>query len=140
VYRRISNQRADFQWKLANELTDKYDVICLETLNVAGMKRLWGKKISDLSFSSFILKLKYLASAKGKRLVFIGRFEPSSKTCSVCGYIYKNLSLKERSWLCPECNTQHDRDRNASYNILRGGASTLGLGDVRPEAILAFSA
>jgi len=132
AYRKITNQRDDFHWKLANDLTDKYDAICLETLNIKAMQRLWGKKISDLSFSSFILKLKYLASAKDKTLVFINRFEPSSKTCSICGYIYRDLKLSERSWLCPECNTKHDRDRNASYNILRVGTATLGLGDVSP--------
>jgi len=140
VYRRINNQRDDFQWKLANELTDKYDIMCFENLNIKAMQRLWGRKISDLSFSSFILKLKYLASVKSKTLVFINRFEPSSKTCSECGYINQNLELKDRSWLCPECNTEHDRDRNASYNILRVGASTLGLGDVSPVATLAVSA
>ena len=139
VYRFISNQRDDFQWKLANELTDKYDILCFETLNIKAMQRLWGRKINDLSFSSFVLKLKYLAAVKSKTLVFIGRFEPSSKTCSACGYIYKELTLKERSWLCPECHTQHDRDRNASYNILRVGASTLGLGDVSPTAMPAIS-
>jgi putative transposase len=140
VYRRITNQREDFQWKLANELIDKYDIMCFENLNIKAMQGLWGRKISDLSFSSFILKLKYLASIKSKTLVFINRFEPSSKTCSECGYINKALELKERSWLCPECNTEHDRDRNASYNILRVGSSTLGLGDVRPTAMLAISA
>ncbi|MBM3210626.1 transposase [Candidatus Poribacteria bacterium] len=139
VYRKVSNQREDFQWKLANDLTDKYDILCFETLNIKGMQRLWGRKISDLSFSSFILKLKYLACIKSKTLVFINRFEPSSKTCSVCGYLYKDLELRDRSWLCSECKTQHDRDRNASYNILRVGASTLGLGDVRP-ALQAISA
>jgi len=133
VYRKINNQREDFQWKLANELTNKYDILCFETLNIKAMQGLWGKKISDLSFSGFILKLKYLASAKGKTLVFINQWEPSTKTCCECGYVNKSLELKERSWLCPECNTHHNRDRNASYNILRVGASTLGLGDVRPE-------
>jgi len=132
AYRKTTNQREDFHWKLANELTDRYDVMCFETLNIKAMQCLWGKKISDLSFSSFILKLKYISSAKGKTLVFINRFEPSSKTCSICGYIYQDLELSERSWQCPECNTQHDRDRNASYNILRVGATTLGLGDVSP--------
>jgi len=140
VYRKVSNKRNDFQWKLANELTDKYDILCFETLNIKAMQQVWGRKISDLSFSGFILKLKYLASVKLKTLVFINRFEPSSKACSVCGYINKYLALKDRSWLCPECNTQHDRDRNASYNILRVGASTLGLGDVSPPAMVAISA
>jgi putative transposase len=61
-------------------------------------------------------------------------FEPSSKTCSICGYVNHELELSMRSWWCPECEIQHHRDRNASYNILRVGASTLGLGDVRPAS------
>jgi putative transposase len=140
IHKRISNQRSDFHWKLANELTDKYDFLLFEDLNMQGMKRLWGHKISDLSFSGFMLKIKYLASNKGKTVFCIGRFEPSSKTCSVCGYQYKDLELKEREWRCPECETLHDRDRNASNNILRVGASTLGLGDVSPMTTLAISA
>ena len=140
LHKRIANQRSDFHWKLANELTDKYDFMFFETLNIKTMQMLWGRKISDLSFSAFLLKLKYLASVKGKTVFCIGRFVPSSKTCSVCGYIYKDLELKEREWRCPECNTLHDRDRNASYNILRVGASTLGLGDVSPLPTMAISA
>jgi len=139
VHKKTANQRSDFQWKLANELTDKYDFMFFENLNIKAMHRLWGKKIGDLSFSNFMLKLKHLASIKGKTVFCIGRFEPSSKTCSVCGYVYKDLALKEREWTCPECETLHDRDRNASYNILRVGASTLGLGDVSPTAMLAIS-
>jgi putative transposase len=137
LHKRIANQRSDFHWKLANELTDKYDFMFFETLNIKAMQMLWGKKICDLGFYSFMLKLKYLTSIKGKTVFCIGRFEPSSKTCSVCGYLYKDLELKEREWRCPDCNTIHDRDRNASYNILRVGASTLGLGDVSPTVVLA---
>ena len=140
LHKRIANQRNDFHWKLANELADKYDFMFFETLNIKAMQMLWGKRISDLAFFSFMLKLKYLASVKGKTVFCIGRFEPSSKTCSVCGYVYKDLELKEREWRCPECETLHDRDRNASYNILRVGASTLGLGDVSPLAAMAISA
>jgi putative transposase len=139
LHKRIANQRADFHWKLADRLTDKYDFMFFETLNIKAMQMLWGKKICDLGFYSFMLKLKYLASVKSKTVFCIGRFEPSSKTCSVCGYIYKDLELKEREWRCPECVTLHDRDRNASYNILRVGASTLGLGDVIPTVMLAIS-
>ena len=139
LHRKLQNQRKDFHFKLANHLTDRYDVMVFETLNLKGMQRLWGRKISDLGFASFISILKYIASAKGKNIVFIDRFEPSSKTCSVCGYINHELQLSMHSWLCPECSTHHDRDRNASYNILRVGASTLGLGDVRPTP-LAISA
>ncbi len=132
LHRKLQNQRNDFHFKLANDLTDRYDVMSFETLNLKGMQRMWGRKISDLGFASFISILKYVASAKGKTVVFTDRFEPTSKTCSSCGYINNELTLSMRSWLCPECETNHDRDRNASYNILRVGASTLGLGDVRP--------
>jgi putative transposase len=132
LHKRIANQRSDFHWKLANELTDKYDFMFFETLNIKAMQMLWGKKICDLGFYSFMLKLKYLASIKRKTVFCIGRFEPSSKTCSVCGYLYKDLELKEREWRCPECETGHNRDRNASYNILRVGASTLAVDNVRP--------
>lgn len=139
LYKKLANQRRDFHFKLANRMTDKYDVMVFETLNMNGMKRLWGRKVGDLGFASFLSILKYLAAVKGKQVVFIDRFEPSSKTCSVCGYVNHELELSMRSWLCPECSTHHDRDRNASYNILRVGASTLGLGDVRPTE-LAISA
>jgi putative transposase len=132
VHKKVANKRTDFHWKLANELTDKYDTMFFETLNIKAMQRLWGKKISDLSFSSFMQKLKYLSSVKSKTLLFIDRFEPSSKTCSACGFINKGLSLKEREWCCPECQTVHERDRNASYNILRVGASTHAVDNVRP--------
>jgi putative transposase len=132
VHKKVANKRTDFHWKLANELTDKYDTMFFETLNIKAMQRLWGKKISDLSFSSFMQKLKYLSSVKSKTLLFIDRFEPSSKTCSACGFINKGLSLKEREWCCPECQTLHERDRNASYNILRVGASTHAVDNVRP--------
>jgi len=132
LHRKLQNKRKDFHFKLANDLTDRYDIMCFETLNLKGMQRIWGRKISDLGFASFITILKYVASAKGKTVVFTDRFEPTSKMCSSCGYVNNELTLSMRSWLCPECKTHHDRDRNASYNILRVGASTLGLGDVRP--------
>ncbi|TXH11095.1 MAG: transposase, partial [Hyphomicrobiaceae bacterium] len=75
----------------------------------------------------------YVASTKGKTVHEINRFEPSSKTCSDCGHINKDLKLSARSWACPSCGCIHDRDYNASLNIFRVGASTLGLGDVRPS-------
>ena len=139
LHRKLRNQRKDFHFRLANDLTDRYDAMVFETLNLKAMQRMWGRKISDLGFASFIAILKYVASVKDKDVVLIDRFEPSSKTCSVCGYIHHELELSIRSWQCPECSTQHDRDRNASYNILRVGASALGLGDVRPDH-LAISA
>ena len=124
-HRRIANQRADFHWKLAHELTDRYDWIVLEDLNLKGMKSLWGRKVSDLGFSDFVQKLKYIASTKDRAIRFIDEWYPSSKTCSVCGAVNQELNLRDRTWQCPTCHTQLDRDRNAAINIHRVGASTL---------------
>jgi len=131
-HRRIANQRNDFHWKLANQLTDKYDYLIFETLNLKGMQRLWGRKINDLGFYSFLQKVQYYANKKGKIVHFIDRFFPSSKLCSGCGVIYNELELRQRKWTCDSCGTTHDRDRNASLNIQRAGASALGIDSVRP--------
>ena len=95
-------------------------------LLVKAMQKIWGKKISDYAFSEFVSILKYKTN-----LIKINRYYPSTKTCSVCGYVNKDISLKERIWTCPECQTKHDRDINASINICRVGASTLGIDSVR---------
>ncbi len=124
-HRRIANQREDFHWKLAHDLTDRYDEIRLEDLNLKGMKALWGRKVSDLGFADFIKKLVYIASKKSVKVKFIDRWYPSSKTCSVCGAVNEALNLRDRTWQCPCCHTQLDRDRNAAINIYRVGASTL---------------
>lgn len=124
THRRIKNLRNDFQWKLAHQLCKRYDYIFLETLNVEAMKRLWGKKISDLSHSMFVDKLKYIASKYDVTVHQIDKWYPSSKTCK-CDYIYKDLSLKERTWICPKCGSVNERDLLASQNILRKGISEL---------------
>ena len=130
-HRKIERQREDFHWKLAHQLTDAYDEIRLEDLNLKGMKSLWGRKVSDLGFADFVKKLKYLAAKKGVKIVFINKWYPSSKTCSVCGAINETLNLRDRNWRCDDCGTIHDRDRNAAINIYRVGASTLEGEDVR---------
>ena len=129
-HRKIANQRQDFHWKLAHDLTDRYDWISLETLNLKGMKSLWGRQVSDLGFAEFVAKLKYIAAKKGVKIVFIDKWYPSSKTCHVCGEVNQDLNLRDRTWQCPNCHTQLDRDRNASINIHRVGASTLEGEDV----------
>lgn len=118
------NLRSDFQWKLAHQLCKQYDYIFIEDLNIEGMKRLWGKKISDLSHSSFINKLTYIASKYGVIVHKIDKWYPSSKTCE-CGLVNKNLSLRDRTWVCPGCGSINDRDLLASKNILRKGISEL---------------
>jgi putative transposase len=127
----IANRRRDWFWKLAHDLTDKFDVLCFETLNLKGMQRLWGRKISDLGLGEFLEILQWVALKKRKQVVFIDPWYPSSKTCSCCGHVLESLELSVRRWRCPGCHAENDRDHNASVNIKRVGVSTLGLGDVR---------
>ena len=132
VYEDVSNKRKDWFWKLAHKLTDEYDVLIFEDLNLDGMKRLWGRKVSDLSFTSFLEILQTVATNKGKLIHFVDRFYPSSKICSHCGQINQKLSLKDRVWDCLSCNTRGiPRDLNAAINLQREGASSLKLGNVR---------
>ncbi len=136
IHEFVSNKRKDWFWKLAHELINKYDVLILEDLNIKAMQRLWGRKISDLSFSNFLEILICVANNKGKTVHFVDRFFASSKTCSCCGYINKELSLKDREWDCPSCNKKDiPRDLNAAVNLQREGASSLGLDTVRLSQI-----
>ena len=134
LHRKIANQRLDFFFKLADELS-KFDSIFIEDLNLKAMQMLWGRKVSDVSFAKFIKILETKTN-----VIKIDRFYPSSKICSECGYIYKDLSLKERYWYCPKCGIWHDRDENAAKNIyteglriLREVTSSLGVGKVRRD-------
>ncbi|MCM0591222.1 MAG: transposase [Gloeotrichia echinulata CP02] len=127
----VCNRRRDWFWKLADQLTDKFDVLCFETLNLKGMQRLWGRKISDVAFGEFLQILSWVTKKKNKQLVYIDQWYPSSKTCSHCGHILENLDLSIRQWRCPSCQSINGRDENAARNIQMVGASTIGLGDVR---------
>lgn len=117
VHEKVKNRRDDWFWKLAHELTDKYDELYFEDLNLDGMKRLWGRKISDLALDTFLQILGHVAKKKDVHIGFIDRWYPSSKTCSSCGHIHSELALRDREWDCPSCGTHHDRDENASINI-----------------------
>jgi putative transposase len=109
----------------------KFDLLCFETLNLLGMQRLWGRKISDLAFGEFLQILEWVAQKKNKRVIFIDRWYPSSKTCANCGHLLDSLDLSVRQWRCPSCQSVNSRDENAALNIKMVGASTIGLGDVR---------
>jgi putative transposase len=115
----ISNQRNDFQHKISNRLISDNQAIAVETLNIQGMQKnhKLAQAVSDSAWHSFVLKLQYKAQFLGKTILKIGQWEPSSKNCHVCGYHNSELTLKVREWLCPSCNTNHDRDINAAINI-----------------------
>ena len=124
LYRRIENLRDDWQWKVARSIVKEFDVICIEDLNLEGMKRLWGRKVSDYGFADFVAKLEYLAEKNGKEVRKVDRWLASSQTCHKCGYRNtdtKNLQVRE--WVCQQCGTLHDRDVNAAINILTAGTS-----------------
>jgi putative transposase len=118
-HEKTANQRNDFLHKLSTEIVNRYDTICLEDLNIKCMikNHKLSKAISDVSWSSFITMLTYKSEWKGKNLLKINRFDPSSKTCNSCGYIKKDLNLNDREWICPECGVIHDRDINVALNI-----------------------
>ena len=104
----------------------RHDKIVIETLNLEGMKRLWGRKISDLAFGEFALILQWTSAKYGKIFLKANRWEPTTKPCSNCGYQNENLTLSDRYWTCPECSTRHDRDVNAGHKHFAGwGARVL---------------
>lgn len=118
-YKKITNSKIDFLHKLSTDLIRRYNTICLENLNVEGMMKNHNlaMAIQSASWSEFVSQLKYKAEWEGKNIVFIGRFEPSSKTCNKCGYVKHDLKLSDREWVCPICGKHHDRDINAAVNI-----------------------
>ena len=120
LYIDIANKRDDFHWKLAHSLCRDNEMIAIEDLNIEAMKRLWGKKVSDLSFSSFVEKLKQVALKYGTHVQEIDRFFPSSRLCP-CGVKNENLTLKDREWVCTSCGEVHQRDLLAAENILGEG-------------------
>ena len=137
IHKKTENQRTDHHWKLAIELCQKFDILFFEDLNLNGnLKRLWGKQVSDLAFGEFIMKLKWQAKKRIRAVLKIGRWTPTTKCCCVCGHKNETLTLSDREWTCPKCDTHLDRDHNAAINILKEGVASFGLGDVRPIVLL----
>ena len=123
VYEKISNQKADYLHKISADIVKRFDTIVLEDLNIRGMMKnhKLALAIGEMGWYQFITMLKYKAEWNGKNLIQIGRFEPSSKICSNCGTINKELTLKDRNWTCKGCGNTHDRDINAAKNIKNFG-------------------
>ena len=123
LHEKIANQRKDFQHKLSSRTVNDSQVSVLEDLNIRGMvrNRHLSKSISDAGWGIFRSMVEYKADWYGRDISKANRFYPSSKTCSNCGYIKRDLKLSDREWTCPICRTTHDRDGNASINLFLEG-------------------
>lgn len=121
IHEKIKNQRIDYLHKITTSIVKKYDTIILEDLNVKSLiennSKSMSKAISNVSWAEIKRQFEYKSMWYGKNLLFIGRFEPSSKTCSNCGTIKSDLKLNHREWTCSKCKITHDRDINAAINI-----------------------
>jgi len=130
LHRKVADQRRDWAFKTAHALCDQYDGIGIEELELRGMVKMWGRKVSDIAWGEFVRTLEYVCAKRG---VVFKKVDPAytSKTCSDCGKIVK-LELGDRTWVCPGCRGTHDRDINAAINIL-GRAFPSSVGGVSPR-------
>jgi len=118
TYAKVKQRREDWQWKLAHSLCRQYAVIKIEDLCLLGMKKLWGKKVSDIAIGEFVKKLIHVAGKYGTQIIKVDRFYASSHICHKCkNHLGRKLLLWERQWACPHCGECHDRDVNAAINI-----------------------
>ena len=127
AFEHITNKKENYIHYVVNELLSKYDIIYMEDLNVSGMLKnhKLAKAIQEVSFFRLKEILQNKTLVNDKQVKFVDMFYPSSKICSDCGYKNKDLKLSDRFWICPECNTLHERDLNAAKNILREGQQIL---------------
>ena len=130
IHEKISSCRLDMQHKVSLDLIRKYDIICLEDLNIKGMVKnhRLAKSISDVSWGQFVSILIYKAEQNDKQVIKIDRWYPSSKTCHNCGWVNEGLKLSDRQWVCPHCGEIIDRDINAAKNILSEGIRKISVG------------
>ena len=131
LHAKIADIRQDFLHKLSTRLIHENQVIAVETLAVSNMKknRKLAKSIGDAGWAEFVRQLEYKAKWYGREVVKIGRWYPSSKRCSDCGYTVEKMPLNVRQWTCPECGANHDRDVNAARNILAAGLAVSARGE-----------
>jgi putative transposase len=130
LHEKVMNQRTDFLNKLSTEIIKNHDIICIEDLNTKGMLRnhKLAKSISDVSWSSFVTKLQYKADWYGREIIKIDKWFPSSQICSECGHKDGKKPLDINEWTCLICHAHHDRDINASINILTEGLRLHSIG------------
>ncbi|MDY7002575.1 MAG: RNA-guided endonuclease TnpB family protein [Cyanobacteriota bacterium] len=136
IHAQIKDSRLDYTQKLTTQLIRENQMIVVEDLAVKNMVKnhKLARAISDANWGELVRQLEYKAQWYGRELIKIDRYFPSSKRCSNCGHIVEKLPLNIREWDCPECATHHDRDFNASINILAAGLAVSVCGaTVRPE-------
>lgn len=119
THEKVANRRKDFHHQESRKIVNAFGSIGLETLNVDGMLKnhKLAKSIADAGWSQFVTFIEYKAAWAGVEIVRHSQWEPSSKTCNDCGYINRSLTLKDRTWICPDCGVIHDRDENAAKNL-----------------------
>ena len=129
THRHIANQRKDHLHKLSTEIANQYDIVCVESLNMQAMSNKGfgnGKATMDNGYGMFLQFLEYKLADRGKILIKVDKWYPSSQICSTChSQNHKVKDLKIRRWECPVCHTVHDRDINAAKNILYEGLRLL---------------
>jgi putative transposase len=151
-YAKVARIKNNYYHNISTYLVRNFDEIFMEDLNVSGMlkNRKLSRSIHEASWSSLISMIKYKSDWNNRNFHQISRWFPSSKTCSHCGHVLKELQLSTRDWICPECGTYHDRDLNAAVNILKQGqldcydtilysAATVEMGPKVPLALMKHS-
>ena len=128
LHEQVATCRRDDLHKLSSQLISENQAVFTEDLNVVGIAKRMGKSVGDAGWSELVRQLEYKAAWQGKTLVKIGRYFPSSKICSCCGYQHRDLALSERRWICPSCGVLLDRDVNAAINIHREGLKLVAAG------------
>jgi putative transposase len=128
TYEKITNVKLDYAHKLTNDIVKNHDIIVMEDLSISNMMKdhKKAKSIQEVSWYEIVRQIKYKSEWNNRKFIQIDRWFPSSKTCNDCGYINQLLKEGDREWDCPICNIHHDRDYNASLNILKQGLSGLG--------------
>ena len=128
VYKKINDKKQYYLHTVSNSLIDENQVICIEDLNVKGMTKNHNlaESILEMNFGEFKRILEYKARWYNRKIVFVDRYYPSSKTCHNCGYINKTLTLSDRQWICHNCGEVVERDYNAALNILDEGLRIIG--------------
>lgn len=131
LHEHISNKRKDFIEKISTKLVKENDVIVIESLSLKDMAKFkkWeerkeskdksnhGKSVNDLGWYTFVQRLKTKAEEQGKIIMEADKWFASSKTCNVCGYVNRDLTISDRTWVCPRCGKEHNRDQNAAINL-----------------------